>query len=127
MADTTVRLRRFGLTRSSLHLIWTVPVALVIGFPLWIAALLGTCGFGGCWGGNVRSQQIDGSGIALAVVCAGFIFAAVAVPPWLRPWWIRWILALLLALIDAYIFGWGNAPSLVSFIPTIGGWGWWNF
>ncbi|MDQ1543186.1 MAG: hypothetical protein QOK08_824, partial [Actinomycetota bacterium] len=58
---------------------------------------------------------------------AGLIFAAIAVPPWLRPWWIRWIFALLLALIDAYIFGWGDAPSLVSFLPTIGGWGWWNF
>lgn len=55
------------------------------------------------------------------------MFAAIAVPPWLRPWWMRWILALLLTLIDAYIFGWGNAPSLFSFLPTIGGWGWWNF
>lgn len=95
--------------------------ALVIGYPLWFAARLGWCGFGGCWGTTVHSQQIGyASGIVLAVVCAGLIVAAVGVPPWVKPRWIRWIVALLLALIDLYIFGWGNAPSPVPFLPTIG-------
>jgi hypothetical protein len=121
LADTAVRVRQSGFTRSSLHLIWTVPLALAIGYPLWFAARLGWCGFGGCWGTTANSQQLGfASGIALAIVCAGLIFAAVAAPSWVKPWWIRWVVALLLALIDAYIFGWGNAPSPVQFLPTIG-------
>ena len=124
LADTAGRVRRWGVTWAALHLLWTIPLALVIGYPLWISARLGWCGFGGCWGTTASSQQIGYAwGIAAAIVCAGLIFAAVAVPPWVTPWWVRWSIALVLALIDLYIFGWGNAPSPVPFLPTIGGGG----
>jgi hypothetical protein len=36
-----------------------VPLALLIGFPLWVAARLGWCGFGGRWGSTLNSQQIE--------------------------------------------------------------------
>jgi hypothetical protein len=76
-ADTAaVRAGRSGFTRSSLHLIWTVPLALAlaIGYPLWFAARLGWCGFGGCWGTSANSQQIGyASGIVLGIVCGGLI------------------------------------------------------
>ncbi|MES2092670.1 MAG: hypothetical protein V4531_02505 [Actinomycetota bacterium] len=42
-----------------------------------------------------------------------------AVPPWVRPWWRRWVVALILALAVSYTFGWGRAPSVIPFLPTI--------
>jgi len=122
LADRTVHAKKpAGFSIAALHLLWTVPLALLIGFPLWFAARLGWCGFGGCWGSTANSLQLEyASGVVFAVVSAGLVFAAVAVPPWVRPWWIRWAIALLLALIDAYIFGWGNSPPLLPLLPTIG-------
>ena len=122
MADRTVSAKKLaGFSIAAFHLLWTVPLALLIGFPLWIGARLGWCGFGGCWGSTANSLQLEyASGVVLAVVSAGLVFAAVALPPWVRPWWIRWVIALLLALIDAYIFGWGNSPLLLPLLPTIG-------
>lgn len=109
-----------GFSIAALHLLWTVPLALLIGYPLWVAARFNWCGFGGCWGSTANSEQFSFTwGVVVPVVCAGLVFAAVAVPPWVRPWWIRWVIALLLALIDAYIFGWGRAPSVIPFLPTI--------
>ena len=122
MADRTELAKKpAGFRIAAVHLLWTVPLALLIGYPLWFGARLGWCGFGGCAGPTANSLQLEyASGVVLAVVCAGLVFAAVAVPPWVRPWRIRWVIALLLALSDAYIFGWGNSPPLLPLLPTIG-------
>ena len=122
MADRTQLAKKsVGFSIAALHLLWTVPLALLIGFPLWFAARLGWCGFGGCWGPTANSLELEyGSGVVLAVVSAGLVFAAVAVPHWVRPWGVRWVIAILLALFDAYIFGWGNSPPLLPLLPTIG-------
>lgn len=122
MADRTeLATKPAGFRIAAVHLLWTVPLALLIGYPLWFAARLGWCGFGGCWGSTANSLQLEyASGVVLAVVCAGLLFAAVAVPPWVRLWWIRWLIAILFALTDAYVFGWGNSPPLIPLLPTIG-------
>ena len=109
-----------GFNKAALHLLWTVPLALLIGYPLWFAARLGWCGYGGCWGTDAHSQQTeDASGVVLAIVCALLVFAAIMVPPWFRPWWVRLIVAVVVAVVVSYIFGWGRAPSVIPFLPTI--------
>ena len=121
MADRTVSAKnQAGFSIAALHLIWTVPLALLIGFPLWISARLIWCGFGGCSGPTANYREFDFTwGVVTPLVCAALILVAVAVPPWVRPWWIRWAIALVLALTDAYLFGWGNAPSPIPWLPTI--------
>jgi hypothetical protein len=48
------------------HLWWTVPVAIVLGLPLWVLAGLSWCGISGCSGGGfgVDSRHAD-----IAVTC----------------------------------------------------------
>jgi hypothetical protein len=53
------------------------------------------------------------------IFCAAPIVAAVTIPPWTRPWWIRAIVALLFVLADAYIFGWGDMPGPILFLPRL--------
>ena len=97
-----------------------MPLALLIGFPLWISARLIWCGFGGCSGPTANYREFDFIwGVVVPVVCAALVLVGVAFPPWVRPWWIRWAIALLLALTDAYLFGWGNAVSPIPWLPTI--------
>ena len=44
VADMTVSAKKpAGFSIAALHLIWTVPLALLIGFPLWISARLIWC------------------------------------------------------------------------------------
>jgi hypothetical protein len=112
--------RRRGITWHAFHLLWTLPLAWVIGYGLWFAARLGWCGYGGCWGTNAHSPQLEyGLGIALSIICGLAIVAAVVAPPWLWPWWIRVIIAIPLAALDMYYYGWGNAPSIIPFIHPL--------
>lgn len=113
--------RRRGLTWHALHLLWAVPVAWAIGYPLWLLQRGQWCGYGGCWAQNV-DWHLTGSaaGITISVIGGLFIVAAFVIPPWLWPWWARLIIALPLAALDIYYFGWGNAPSGIPFIPTLG-------
>jgi len=103
--------------------LWALPLTVLVGFPLWFMARAGWCGFGGCWGAEPETLQFDVvGGIALAAVCTGLVFAAVAIPPWFRPWWVRCIVALVVATVDAYVNGWGASPGPIPFLPTLPYW-----
>jgi hypothetical protein len=120
MAKTAGANNRTGFSRSALHLIWTLPFALLIGYPLWFAARLGWCGYGGCFGSHEADQQANlVLGIELAILCALLVIAAITIPPWFHPWWVRLIAAIVLAVVVSYVFGWGRAPSVIPFLPTI--------
>jgi hypothetical protein len=120
LTDSKKTGRSVGFTLATFHLLWTVPLALVIGYPLWFAARLNWCGYGGCWGTAADSHQIEyASGIVLAILCALLVIAAITIPSWFRPWWVRLIVAIVVAVVVSYIFGWGRAPSVIPFLPTI--------
>ena len=121
MADRPVLAEKpAGFSIVAFHLLWTVPLALLIGFPLWVAARLGWCGYGGCFGSHEPDQQANVVlGIGLAVMCALLLIAAITIPLWFHPWWVRLIAAILLAIVVSYIFGWRRAPSVIPFLPTI--------
>ena len=91
MADMTLSAKKpAGFSNAALHLLWTVPLALLIGYPLWISARLTWCGFGGCYGPTANYRELHFPwGVVIPVVCAALMLLAVAVPPWVRPWWIR--------------------------------------
>ncbi|MEO5922119.1 MAG: hypothetical protein ABIQ01_13345 [Pseudolysinimonas sp.] len=113
--------RRPRASRAGLHVLWALPLALIIGYPLWFAARLGWCGFGGCWGSDANNPQFGfGLGVGLAIICSGLVFASIVIPPWIRPWWVRAIVAVVVACLAAYIFGWGDAPAPIPFLPTVG-------
>ena len=121
MADRTVLAKKpAGFSIAAFHLLWTVPLALLIGYPLWFAARLGWCGYGGCFGSHEPDQQANVVlGIGLAILCALLVIAAITIPPWFHPGWVRLIAAIVLAVVVSYIFGWGRAASVIPFLPTI--------
>jgi len=121
LADRTVLAKKSaGFSIAALHLLWTVPLALLIGFPFWVAARLGCCAYGGCFGPHEPDQQTNVVlSIGLAIMCALLVIAAITIPPWFHPWWVGLIAAILLAVVVSYIFGWGRAPSVIPFLPTI--------
>ena len=47
---STERSARF--TIDALHLLWTLPLAILVGVPLWFAAWLNWCGYGRCFGSH---------------------------------------------------------------------------
>lgn len=68
------------------HLLWTVPVAIVLGLPLWVLAGLSWCGISGCSGGGFG---VDSRYVSTAVVCTIAVGAlmsiAIVAVPWFRP------------------------------------------
>ena len=120
MAELETPPRPPRYSRWGLNVLWALPLAIAIGYPIWLGARVGWCGFGGCTGETWASPDLEpGLAIILVVFCAGPIFAAVTIPPWVRPWWIRAIVALLFVLADAYIFGWGDMPGPIPFLPRL--------
>jgi hypothetical protein len=71
--------------RAALHLLWTIPLALVIGVPFLIWAGFSWCGVSGCGGGGFG---VDSRYAWQSVICcltAGvLVFAALAPVIWLR-------------------------------------------
>ncbi len=122
MAERVDYRRRPGITLHALHLLWTLPLAWLIGVVLWFYQSTEWCGYGGCW---AQSRNFffpsDGAlvGIVLSIIGGLVVVAALVAPPWLWPWWIRLIIALPLAVFNVYYFGWGNSPSIIPFVPTL--------
>ena len=112
--------KRPEVSLQALHLLWTVPLAWGIGYPLWLVQRGQWCGYGGCWAQNVN-WQLTGSGLGIVLSIAGglLVVAAIVAPPWLWPWWARLVIALPLAAFHIYYFGWGNSPSVIPFIPVL--------
>jgi hypothetical protein len=82
MSDSKVA--DLGKSRAK-HLWWTVPLAFVLGVPLWSVAGLTWCGISGCTGGGFG---VDSRHVNIAVGCtisAGVLmFVAIAAVPWFR-------------------------------------------
>ena len=101
--------------RQALHLLWAVPVAIVVCLPAAAIAGISWCGISGCSGGG---YGLDTSDAGLAIHACIFAAVAMAVPfaliPWLKPRTIRIILALpigalwglLMAVVTHGIFPW---------------------
>ena len=58
-------------------------------------------------------------GIGLAILCASMVIDVVTIPPSIHLRWVRLLVAIVLAVIVSYLFGWGRAPLVIPFLPTI--------
>jgi len=68
------------------HLWWTVPLAIVLGLPLWAWAGLSWCGISGCSGGGFGVDlRFVGTAVTCTVVAGVLMATAIAAVPWFRP------------------------------------------
>ena len=74
----------------ALNLVWTIPLAVALGFILVAYARLDRCGIVECLGdpGGFLSPSAPVAIIAAAVSWM-LLFAAIVAVPWVRPWWLR--------------------------------------
>ena len=89
---------------AGLHLLWTIPLAFVVGFPFLIWAGFSWCGVSGCGSGGFG---VDGRYAWQSVVCcliAGMlVFAALAPVPWLRNVLARLVTSAVIGLLYAVV------------------------
>ncbi|MFC7406942.1 hypothetical protein [Georgenia alba] len=105
---------RLALTRrrASWFLLLTVPLAGVASFYLLVVTTIAWCGISGCSGGGYGLVSDPDEVLAtLASVFAGLLwFAALAIPPWLRPARSRLLLAALVGVaLAVVVLLWGTA------------------
>lgn len=82
---TSDRLVAAPRRRAALHLLWTIPLALVVGIPFLIWAGFSWCGVSGCGGGGFGVDSRDAWQSVICCLLAGaLVFAALAAVPWLR-------------------------------------------
>ncbi|WP_130177963.1 hypothetical protein [Cryobacterium sp. SO1] len=101
--------------RQVLHLLWAVPVAILLCLPAAVLAGISWCGISGCSGGG---YGLDTSDAGLAVQACVFAAVVMGLPfaliPWLKPRTVRIVLALpigavwglLMAVVTHGIFPW---------------------
>lgn len=88
-------------SRRALHLLWTVPLAIVLSVPLLLLGGLQLCGVSGCGGGGFGpAYGADWEWIAPYALIGLLLFLAVALVPWSRPV-VRVVVAVVLAVIVA--------------------------
>jgi hypothetical protein len=100
-----VTIRHFD--RRSLHLLWSLPLALVPGYLLASLARFDRCGIDRCLGdpGGFESSSAP-NGVAASVTAGLLMFAALAITPWLRPFWLRLGIGLSLSSVLAVVWIW---------------------
>ena len=93
--------------RRSLHLLWSLPLALVPGYLLASLARFDRCGIDRCLGdpGGFESSSAP-NGVAASVTAGLLMFAALAITPWLRPVWLRLGIGLSLSSVLAVVWIW---------------------
>ncbi|HWH25673.1 MAG TPA: hypothetical protein VNT53_03405 [Pseudolysinimonas sp.] len=70
---------------AGLHLLWTIPLALVVGAPFLIWAGLSWCGISGCSGGGFGvDDRYAWQSVVCCLIAGILVFAALAPVPWLR-------------------------------------------
>jgi len=101
--------------RQALHLLWAVPVAMLLCLPAAAIAGISWCGISGCSGGG---YGLDTSAANLAIQACVVAAVVMAIPfalvPWLKPRTVRILLAvpigslwgLLLAVVTHGIHPW---------------------
>ncbi|POH64967.1 MULTISPECIES: hypothetical protein [Cryobacterium] len=102
-------------SRQALHLLWAVPVVILISLPAAAVAGISWCGISGCSGGG---YGLDTSDAGLAVRACIFAAVVMTVPfaliAWLKPRTVRIVVALaigtlwglLVAVVTHGIFPW---------------------
>ena len=89
---------------AGLHLLWTIPLAFVVGISFLIWAGFSWCGVSGCGGGGFG---VDGRYAWQSVVCcliAGMlVFAALAPVPWQRNLRARLVTSAVIGLLYAVV------------------------
>ena len=80
---------------ASKHLWWTIPVAVVLGLPLWVVAGLSWCGISGCSGGGFGvDSRFVGTAIACAIAAGSLMSIAIVSVPWFHSFSGRLLIAL---------------------------------
>jgi hypothetical protein len=91
-----------GRRRPGLHLLWTIPLGIALGFPFWRWAALSWCGISGCGGGGFGvTTAFVGDAIVCAIIACLILAAAIAAVPWSRSFNIRLVIALVIATVYA--------------------------
>jgi hypothetical protein len=97
--------RRVGL--GSLHLLWTVPLALAVGYFPAALVRFERCGIRECLGEATGfDSSVAPSAVGVAVLAATAMFAALAATPWLRPTRWRLATALVVAVVVLVFYVW---------------------
>ncbi len=89
---------------AGLHLLWTIPLALVVGIPFLIWAGFSWCGISGCGGGGFGVDSSDAwQAVICCLVAGGLVFAALAPVPWLRNVRTRLVTSAVIGLLYAVV------------------------
>ena len=81
--------------RAALHLLWAMPLVLLVSLPALAIAKLSWCPFGGCPGWQGPYPGDTGTAVNACIAAAMAMALALALVPWLRPHTIRIALALM--------------------------------
>jgi len=87
------------------HLLWIVPVALLVDAAFFFAALVAKCGVSGCGGGGFGVAANPGVSVALIVIAGAVTAGLLAVSPWTRSQVAR-ICAAAIAAITTWVWLW---------------------
>lgn len=83
----------------SLNLLWTVPLAIAIGYFPGAIVRFQRCGIQNCLGEvDGFASQYAPDAVGVAILAALAMFAALALTPWLRPLWLRLLISLAVAV-----------------------------
>jgi len=98
--------------KPALHLLWALPLAVLLSLPLVAIAGISWCGISGCSSGG-WGIDTDYVGLAVAACIGAAIVMAVALAavPWMKPHGLRIMIALLLGAL------WGLTIALITHGP----------
>lgn len=89
---------------AGLHLLWTIPLALVVGIPFLIYAAIDWCGISGCGGGGFGVDSSDAwQSVICCLIAGSLVFAALAPVPWLRNVRTRLVTSAMIGLLYAVV------------------------
>jgi hypothetical protein len=85
-------------SKNALHLLWTIPVAVLASLPLLFFSMIALCGVSGCGGGGFGpAYGPDAEWIVPLVVVGVLLTGAIGLVPWASPK-VRWITGALVGL-----------------------------
>lgn len=98
--------------KPALHLLWAVPLAVLLCLPLAAIAGINWCGISGCSGGG-WGLSLDSVGIAVGACVGAAVVMAIALAsvPWMKPHGLRIVIAVLLGAL------WGLLIAVITHGP----------
>ena len=95
--------------KPAIHLLWAIPLAVLLSLPLAAIAGISWCGISGCSsGGWGISTDSVGLAIAVCIGAATIMAVALAADPWMKPHGLRVIIAIILGAL------WGLLIAVVT-------------